>query len=134
MKKKFIMEIYRWVVRNFPVIRKWTRWIRPLACPGEIRVPLFLERVFPLKCLLPFIFKVRFGEAKKSNFNFQMRRKGLPVFSMLVSSALKPCYVILVFVTLILTMVEMVKGHEDHLRPYNKDIWKLRHSQHQHER
>ena len=29
-EEKHIMEIYGWVVRNFPVIRKWTRWIRPL--------------------------------------------------------------------------------------------------------
>ena len=97
-----------------------------MSFPNPIKMPFFLY----------FQGEIWRKAQKKSNFNFQMRRKGLvPVFSMLVTSALKPCYVILVFVTLILTMVEMVKGHEDHLRtPYNKDIWKLRHSQHQHER
>ena len=28
-EEKHVMEIYGWVVRNFPVVRKWTRWIRP---------------------------------------------------------------------------------------------------------
>ena len=28
-EEKHIMEIYGWIVRNFPVVRKWTRWIRP---------------------------------------------------------------------------------------------------------
>ena len=29
MKKKLVMEIYGWVIPNFPVVRKWTRLIRP---------------------------------------------------------------------------------------------------------
>ena len=28
-EEKHIMEIHGWVVCKFPVIRKWTRWIRP---------------------------------------------------------------------------------------------------------
>ena len=28
-EEKHVMEIYGWVIRNFPDIRKWTRWIRP---------------------------------------------------------------------------------------------------------
>ena len=34
------MEIYGWVVHNFPVIRKWSRWIRPKSKehgPGLLR-------------------------------------------------------------------------------------------------
>ena len=29
-EEKHVMEIYRWVIRNFPVVRKWTRWIWPI--------------------------------------------------------------------------------------------------------
>ena len=30
-EEKHVMEIYGWVVRNFPVVRKWSRWIRPMS-------------------------------------------------------------------------------------------------------
>ena len=30
-EEKHIMEIYRWVIHNFPVIRKWSRWIWPIT-------------------------------------------------------------------------------------------------------
>ena len=33
-EEKHIMEIYGCVVRNFPVVRKWSRWIRPKANIG----------------------------------------------------------------------------------------------------
>ena len=40
-EEKHVMEIYGWVVHNFPVIRKWTRGIRPKTLsPPPLSTPL----------------------------------------------------------------------------------------------
>ena len=41
-EEKHVMEIYGWGVRNFPVVRKWSRWIRPMT-----------PKCFVLICELP---------------------------------------------------------------------------------
>ena len=45
-EEKHVIEIYEWVVRNFPVICKWTRWI----WPKSVRISQFvlLPRFFPI--------------------------------------------------------------------------------------
>ena len=35
-EEKHFMEIYGWVVLNFPVVRKWSRWIRPMPLASFI--------------------------------------------------------------------------------------------------
>ena len=59
-EEKHIMEIYGWVVCNFPVVRKWTRWIQPLCLLIYIsKVPiifLFEKAWFKLlRMLLEFV-------------------------------------------------------------------------------
>ena len=36
-EEKPIMEIYGWVIHNFPVVCKWTRWIRPMTIRVRIQ-------------------------------------------------------------------------------------------------
>ena len=55
-EEKHIMEIYGWVVRNFPVIRKWTRWIWPWSISSFERT---LSKLVPTKVYLLLFQKVQ---------------------------------------------------------------------------
>ena len=57
-EEKHIMEIYRWVVRNFPVVHKWTRWIRPLTRTYQANVFLleYLYSIFFLNYVMLIYF------------------------------------------------------------------------------
>ena len=64
-EEKHIMKIYGWVVRNFPVVRKWSRWIRPKSLLQKIH---HAEKVWKILHFLLHTNLLTWKKGHKSNF------------------------------------------------------------------